>query len=220
MHSRHRFFTALFLSVALGIVGRAAADDEPGFVSLFDGQSFHGWTGATQGYAIEDGRLYSRPDGGGNLFTEREYGDFVLRFEFKLTPGANNGLGIRCPLTGAPHLDGMELQILDDSSERYKDIKVWQHHGSIYGVVPAKTGYLKPVGEWNQEEVVCQGPHVQVILNGTTIVDAQLDQVSRPTLDGKDHPGLSRPRGHIGFLGHNTQVDFRNIRIKEAPPHD
>src|SRR5207247_7229391 len=141
---------------------------------------------------------------------EKEYSDFVVRFEFKLSPGANNGLGIRCPLTakGNLHLTGTEIQILDNSSEKYKDIKPYQFHGSVYGIVPAKREYLKPVGEWNEEEVTANGRRVKVVLNGTTIVDADLDQASTPkTMDDQEHPGLKRDKGHLGFLGHGDLVE-------------
>lgn len=190
-------------------------DNERGFVSLFDGKTLDGWTGATDGYMVEDGAIVSKPNSGGNLFTTGEYANFVLRFEFKLTPGANNGLGIRCPLEGNGAYDGMELQIIDNSSEKYAGIKPWQYHGSVYGVVPAKHGALAPVGEWNQQEVTCRGRRVKVVLNGQTIVDADLDEASTPaTIDGREHPGLKRESGHIGFLGHGARVEFRNLRIK------
>ena len=82
--------------------------------------------------------------------------------------------------------------------------------------MPAKRGHLKPVGQWNCEEILCQGPHIRVTLNGTVIVDADIDLASTPaTPDGRDHPGLSRRRGHIGFLGHGSKVEFRNIHIRE-----
>jgi hypothetical protein len=189
---------------------------EKGFVSLFNGKDLTGWTGDTKGYAAEDGKIVLDPErGGGNLFTVGEYGDFILRFEFKLTPGANNGLAIRAPLTGTPAYDGMELQILDNTAAKYKKLKPYQFHGSIYGVVPAKQGYLKPVGQWNSQKVVAKGRRIKVILNGATIVDADVDEASTPeTMDGRDHPGLKRKKGHIGFAGHGDYLEFRNIRIK------
>ena len=206
---------ASVMTVSLGFA-LAADDDESHFKPLFDGESLDGWVGDTDGYMVEDGAIASKPMSGGNLFTKDEFGDFALRFEFRLTPGANNGLGIRCPLEGNGAFDGMELQVIDDTSEKYKNIKVWQHHGSVYGVVPAKTGHLKPTGEWNQQEVIAQGRHVKVILNGATIVDADLDEASKNgTIDGREHPGLKRAKGHIGFLGHGARVDFRNIRVRE-----
>jgi hypothetical protein len=194
----------------------AAASDE-GFVSLFDGKTLDHWQGSKDGYQIAaDGVLVCLPQGGGNLYTAKEYADFHYKFDFKLTPGANNGIGIRTPLQGDPAYVGMEIQVLDNTADQYKNLKPYQFHGSIYGVVPAKREFLKPVGEWNSEEIICQGKHVKVILNGETIVDADIEKASDPkTADGREHPGLKRDKGHIAFCGHGTRVEFRNLRIKE-----
>ena len=190
--------------------------DEPGFKSLFDGKTLSGWQGSTDGYVAEDGALVCLKKGGGNLYTEKEYGDFVLRFEFKLTAGANNGLGVRTPLSGDPAYVGMELQVLDNTDERYANLKPYQYHGSIYGVAAAKRGFLKPVGQWNQQEVVARDNQITVKLNGEVIVDADIEKASTPqTVDGRDHPGLKRQQGHIAFCGHGARVEFRKIRIKE-----
>jgi hypothetical protein len=195
-----------------------AQEKAEGFKPLFNGTDMTGWVGNKQGYAVKDGIMICDPllGGGGNLYTEGEYGDFVLRFEFRLTPGANNGLGIRAPLGGDAAYRGMEIQILDDTSPRYAGwLQSYQHHGSIYGVVPAKTGYLKPVGEWNYEQVTAKGKQIKVELNGTTIVDADIQKASTPaTIDHREHPGLKQSKGHIGFCGHGDHVEFRNIRIK------
>ena len=214
---------AVVLVVAsAGVAVGGTAQAEEGFVPLFNGKDLTGWVGSVKGYVVEDGVLVCRKRGGGHLFTEKEYGNFTLRFEFKLEPGANNGLGIRTPLRGNPAYVGMELQILDNTSPSYAKLQPYQFHGSIYGVVPAKRGHLKPVGEWNAQEVIARGPKIQVILNGTTIVDADLAPIikSGETADHrgvKGHPGLLRASGHIGFLGHGSRVEFRNIRIKELP---
>ncbi len=187
-----------------------------GFVRLFNGKDMTGWTGDTKGYSAKDGKIVLDPKlSSGNLYTVGEYGDFILRFEFRLTPGANNGLAIRTPLSGNSAYEAMELQILDNTAPKYKDLKPYQFHGSIYGVVPAKRGYLKPIGEWNSEKVIAKGRRIKVILNGTTIVDADIDEASTPkTMDGRDHPGLKRDKGHIGFCGHGDYLEFRNLRIK------
>jgi len=187
-----------------------------GFVRLFNGKDMTGWTGDTKGYSAKDGKIVLDPKlSSGDLYTVGEYGDFILRFEFRLTPGANNGLAIRTPLSGNSAYEAMELQILDNTAPKYKDLKPYQFHGSIYGVVPAKRGYLKPIGEWNSEKVIARGRRIKVILNGTTIVDADIDEASTPkTMDGKDHPGLKRDKGHIGFCGHGDYLEFRNLRIK------
>ncbi len=201
------------------VTGMSAAEAGEGFRPLFNGRDLEGWTGNLDGYPAEDGKIVVRPQrGGGNLYTEKEYTDFVLRFEFKLTPAANNGLGIRAPLEGDAAYLGMELQILEDGSPVYWGLQPYQHHGSVYGVVPARRGILRPVGEWNTEEVTVVGRHVTVVVNRTTVVDADLDAASAEgTMDQREHPGLKRPRGHIGFLGHGSIVEFRNIRIKELP---
>ena len=194
----------------------AAADDEAGFVAIFDGKSLDGWQGSTKGYQAKDGVLICPKKGGGKIFSNKKYDDFVLRFDFKLTPGANNGLGVRTPLRGDPAYAGMELQILDNTAEKYAKLKPYQYHGSIYGVVTAKRGHLKPVGEWNVQEVTAKGDQIKVVLNGETIVDANIREASKDgTIDGKKHPGLLNKTGHIGFLGHGAHVEFRNIRIKE-----
>ena len=187
-----------------------------GFVALFDGKTLDGWQGDTKGYVPENGLLVCKP--GGKLFTKKEYSDFILRFEFKLEANANNGVGIRTPMKGDPAYLGMEIQILDDSGEKYKGwLRPDQHHGSIYGVVACKPGHQKPVGEWNSEEILCHGSHVRVTLNDVVIVDAFLDQIDKP-IDGKPHPGLHNEKGYVGFLGHGSRVEFRNIRIKELVP--
>ncbi len=190
------------------------ARDEEGFVPLFDGKTMEGWQGATDGYEAGDGVLRCKRGHGGNLLTRREFGDFVLRFEFRLEPGSNNGLAIRAPADGNPAYDGMELQILEDSHDKYRDLKPWQFHGSVYGIQPAHRGYQHPVGEWNFEEVVCKGSRVQVILNGTTITDVDLSAVASP-IDGEEHPGMRRTHGHIGFMGHHDPVELRRIMIRE-----
>ncbi|MCJ7484687.1 MAG: DUF1080 domain-containing protein, partial [Candidatus Aminicenantes bacterium] len=199
------------------VPGIAESERAEGFTPLFNGRDLEGWTGDTNGYAVEAGKIVIHPElGSGNLYTVKEYGDFVLRFEFKLTPAANNGLGVRAPLEGDAAYAAMELQILEDGSPVYWGLKPYQYHGSIYGVVAARRGALKPVGEWNAEEVRVRGPRVTVVVNGTTIVDADIDAASATgTVDGRDHPGLKRKFGHLGFLGHGSIVEFRRIRLKE-----
>jgi len=197
----------------------SADEQKEGFVPLFNGIDFEGWTGNTIDYEVKNGEIVLNVDNGpshGNLFTQGEYKDFVFRFEFQLTPGANNGLGIRAPLQGDAAYVGMELQILDDDAPIYTDLHPYQYHGSVYGVIPAKRGSLKPNGDWNYEEVVVKGNQVKVILNGNVITDGDIAVASRNgTADHKEHPGLLRTTGHIGFLGHGTVVKFRNIRVKE-----
>jgi len=194
-------------------------EKKEGFKVLFDGKNLDEWVGNKKDYVIENNELVIKPSeggGGGNLFTKDEYGNFIFRFEFMLTPGANNGLGIRAPLEGDAAYEGMEVQILHDDADIYKDLKPYQFHGSVYGVIPAKRGYLKPPGEWNKEEVVANGTKIKVTLNGTVILDGDIkDAIKNGTVDKQQHPGLKREKGHIGFLGHGSMLRFRNIRVKE-----
>jgi len=212
---------ALVLAVALVAAEESKGAGEEGFVPLFNGKDLTGWVGSVKGYVVENGSLVCLKAGGGNLFTEKEYADFHLKFDFKLEPNANNGVGIRSPLQGNPAYAAMEIQVLDDSGSAYTKLQPYQYHGSIYGVVPCKRGHQKPVGEWNSEEIIAKGTRITVILNGVTIVDADLQPFidgTQKCADGGDitkHPGLKNTKGHIGFLGHGSRVEFRNIRIKE-----
>jgi hypothetical protein len=199
------------------IVGVTPEEASDGFVSLFDGKTLAGWIGDVKHWDVKDGAMVCH---GGNLFAEKQYANFVLRFEFKLPPAGNNGVGIRSPLKGSPTFDGMEIQLLDDAHDKYKGwLQPYQVHGSIYGIVPAKRGFLKPIGQWNQQEIVADGPHIKITLNGTVIVDADLSKIHKP-LDHQAHPGLHNPKGYISWLGHGNPPDpvaFRNVRIKELP---
>jgi hypothetical protein len=185
------------------------------FRSLFNGGDLTGWQGDTKGYIVENQVIVCKP--GGNLFTVDEFDNFIFHFEFKLPPGGNNGLGIRTPFPCRDAAyDAMEIQILDHFHPRYKNLRPYQFHGSIYGVVPAKTGFLKPVGQWNFEEVIAVNHHIIVNLNGHTIVDADIKKESTPeTMDHRPHPGLLRPKGRFAFCGHGDVLEFRNINVKE-----
>ena len=130
-----------------------------------------------QGYQVENGIIYSTTEDGGNLYTVKEYSDFVLRFDVRLTENANNGIGIRAPLEGDAAYVGIEIQVLDDGGSQYTSLRPYQYHGSIYGMVAPKRGFQKPVGEWNSEEITAKGRQITIKLNGTTIVDANLDDV-------------------------------------------
>lgn len=195
------------------------AETEPGFVPLFDGKTFNGWKLVGRngpGYGITNGMIFCERHGGGNLLTEKEFEDFILRFEFRLEPGSNNGIGLRAPWEGDAAYSGMEIQVLDDTTKKYGPLQPWQMHGSVYGVFPSKTGFQKPVGEWNQEEIMAKGRHIKVTLNGHVINEGDLNTVTDPH-KLQEHSGILRERGHIGFLGHDDYVEFRNIRIKELP---
>src|SRR3954449_4180266 len=172
MTSRFALFSLIVAS--LTVFPAAAITEqkvEPGFTSLFNGKDLTGWVygrrgdaenKSGKGYQVENGTIYSTKEDGGNLYTAKEYSDFVLRFDVRLTENANNGIGIRAPMEGDAAYVGMEIQVLDDGGSQYKTLQPYQYHGSIYGVVPAKKGFQKPVGEWNTEEIMADGRHIKV----------------------------------------------------------
>ncbi|MDR2389602.1 MAG: DUF1080 domain-containing protein [Tannerellaceae bacterium] len=193
-------------------------EKKEGYKILFDGTHMHEWTGNTVNYTLSDGTIALVPSKGSgwNLYSKNEYANFILRFDFQLTPAANNGLGIRTPQEGDAAYAGMELQILDNEHPVYRDLKSYQYHGSVYGIIPAKRGFLKPTGEWNSQEVIADGDHIKITLNGEVILDGNIREATKNgTPDQREHPGLFNKKGYIGFLGHGSPVKFRNIRIKE-----
>ncbi|HEX5471820.1 MAG TPA: DUF1080 domain-containing protein [Lacipirellulaceae bacterium] len=196
------------------------AGHEPDFKPLFNGKDRTGWTGATDGYKVVDGTLVNKAGRHGNLFTDDTYDNFALRFEFKLPPAGNNGIGLRSPLTQKEvAYEGMESQILDDGAPDYAGwLHPYQTQGSLYGLAPAVRGYLRPVGQWNYEEIVLDDDHLTVHLNGFEILNTDIAKDRQHPLDGKKHPGAFRTDGHIGLLGHHDPVAFRNIRVKRLPP--
>lgn len=192
----------------IAVLSLHAAPTEEGFTPLHTNDDASGWD---KGVHIKDGLV-----SGGGRYHKKQYSDFVLRFDFRLKAGANSGIGIRAARGGNAAYDGMELQVLENTADKYKKLKPWQYHGSIYGVVAAKRGALKPVGEWNSQEVTAKGNHIVVKVNGQVIVDADIAEASKNgTIDGKKHPGLMRKEGYLGILGHGGGVEFRNMRIKE-----
>jgi hypothetical protein len=203
---------------AVPAVHCADPDVPDGFESVlrWSGKDLTGWT-VTEGadikhWGAEDGILYTdgKP-GGGWLMTEKEYADFEIRLEYRVPPNGNSGVGLRSPLKGDPAYAGMEIQVLDDYGSDYKSLQPFQYTGSIYGVVPPAKRVTRRWGQWNQMHITAKGRQVIVEVNGTEVVNANLD-------DHKDqadkHPGLLREKGHIGLQSHTDRVEFRNITIK------
>lgn len=186
-----------------------------GYESVFNGEDFSGWAGPTGNYEITGGALRCQPGHGGTIYTEAEYADFSVRFEFKLPPGGNNGLAIRYPGQGDTAYVGMcELQVLDSEAPRFANLDPRQYHASAYGQAAAHRGYLREPGEWNFQQVAVVGSRITVELNGTRILDADLSTVTDFMYDPDKFSGRSRTSGHFGFAGHNDPVEFRNIHIK------
>lgn len=214
----------LLVAAACAATVQAAEKDKPaakapaGFTPLFNGKDLTSWkpTMKAEVWAAEGGAIVCKGGGGGYLLTEKEYGDFEFRCEYKWSKeGGNSGVGIRTPAKGDPAYAGMEVQLIDDEGwEKAHGSKLapYQHTGSIYDVQPAKLQANKPIGEWNSVRIVCQGRKVLVEQNGKELVNANLDDYEKKF---DKHPGLKRDKGHVGFQSYNIRVEFRNVMIKE-----
>jgi hypothetical protein len=110
-----------------------------------------------------------------------------------------------------------ELQVLDDSAEKYAKLDPRQYHGSVYGIAASHRGYQRPVGEWNFEEITVQGSRIRVELNGTVINDVDVSKVT-DFMGGKPHPGKDNVEGFFGFAGHGDAVGFRAVRALKLKP--
>lgn len=198
-------------NLSIELVGSVPA----GFQSLVDGDSLEGWVGDMDGYVVEDGIIRVKPAPGGDLRTSSEFQDFQLSFEFLLQPGSNNGIAVRSPLQGDAAYEGMEIQVIDNFAQSHAALKPWQYHGSAYGLMPAKRGWMLPPGQWNRQSIRLVGRRLTVVLNGHVILDGDIDDALREGApSGAEHPGVARSRGHIGFCGHGSEVAYREIRIR------
>lgn len=205
-------------------------EKERGFEILFDGTNLDKWIGEGSSlYEVVNGAItVSANFGARNLYTKDEYRDFILRFEFCFTaPAANNGVGIRTPIGVNAAYHGMcEVQILDHDDPVYADLREYQVHGSVYGVIPARRIVHKPLGEWGSEEIEVRGDHIKVTVNGEVILDGNIREACKGhnvapdgsnnnpyTIDGRNHPGMFNEKGHIGFLGHGPGIKIKNVRV-------
>ena len=209
----------------------SAEEAKEGFEVLFDGEDMSKWIGNTIDYVPMNGAICvsAKYGNGGNLYTQKEYSDFIFRFEFCfMKEGVNNGVGIRTPMGVDAAYEGMEIQILDHDAPIYKNLREYQVHGSVYGIIPAKRIKSPKLGTWNTEEIWVKGDRIKVTVNGEVILDGNIrkackgNNVSKDgsktnpyTVDKKNHPGLFNKSGHIGFLGHGEGLKFRNVRIKD-----
>jgi len=176
---------------------------------LADWQQIGGKPG---GWKLEDGILYTAGGQGGWLSTQKEYDNFKLELDFRVPPGGNSGVFVRAPHEGNPAYQGMEIQILDDYAEQWANLRPSQYTGSIYDVQAPSKRATKKANEWQKMIIVCNGPRVQVTVNGTVILDTDVNEHADKLAT---HPGLKRTKGYIGLQDHGQRIDYRNIKITE-----
>jgi hypothetical protein len=199
----------------------ASRGADAGFVEKVNGKDLSGWMGALDSYEVKNGAIVCKPGKGGDLLTKDEFENGIIRVEFRLPPAGNNGIALRTPLGGHSSKDGLEIQVIDSDGYNAKQaaagkkgLEPTQYHGSLYHCVGAKHGYLRPVGEWNFEEIEVQGQKIKVTLNGTKILDVDIATFDRSQI--KTPPkGLDHAKGHIGFAGHSDPVEFRSFKVKK-----
>jgi hypothetical protein len=216
--------------VVATVVQAQEKEKEEGFVRLFpqdgvpQGWVVRAWNDVNQPapaavkWVVKDGILHGGEPRGTWLLSEKLYGDFILKFDFKLGPTGNSGCALRAPLFGDPAFDGMELQMADFRyNPQAKDSELT---GGIYRAIAPRQQVYKPT-EWNSYTVTLQGNHLTVVLNGTTIHDLNLEEQNQQVKRHDDTPAppvKNRPRkGHIGFqeLSRGAEhVLIRNARLK------
>jgi len=209
---------------------------EKGWVSLFDGKTFNGWhtygkQTVGKAWSIDDGAIHLnaankknyQTEGGGDMVTNNEYGNFDLKLEWKISKGGNSGIIFYVHEDPVKYNEtwrtGMEMQVLDNDG--HPDGKIHKHRaGDLYDLIACSKENVKPVGEWNRVEVISDNGHLRFILNGTTVVETDLwNEEWKKLIAGskfKSMPDFGTfKKGHIALQDHGNDVWFRNIMIKK-----
>ena len=208
-------------------------ESKAGWQVLFDGHSLNGWrpygkpdAGAAQigeGWKVEDGLLKKLAGKkGGDIVSVKAYTDFEFSWEWRLEKGANNGVKYLVS-EKRPQAPGYEYQMLDDNSDKWKNLHAKAKTASFYEVLPAAADKpLKPAGEWNASRIIVQGPHVEHWLNGAKVLEYELgsDAVQAGVADSKfkKFPDFgSKLTGPIMLTDHQDEAWYRNIKVRELP---
>jgi len=187
---------------------------------LFNGNDLSGWTvaDAQDAWRVEDGTIHCTGKGGGMLYSNDQYKNFVLRIDFKMSPNANSGVFVRIWDRNDPVNTGMEIQILDS----YGRASPGKHDcGALYDIVAPLKNATRPAGEWNSLSICCRDNHLMAFMNGEKIVDVDLSRWTEPGKNPDGTPNkfkyaykeMVKP-GYIGLQNHGHEVWFRNIKIR------
>jgi hypothetical protein len=176
-----------------------------GFIALFNGRDLEGWyiVGSNKkGFEVKDGNIEWVAKGASALRTVRRYNNFVLRLEYRIEDGGNSGVHLRAPRGGRASRIGFEAQIMGDHGKK----PVKDSTGSIYDQIPPRVNANLAPWEWNSYEIICDGPHVKITLNGYVVQDLNFDD--------KEELKYRLREGFIHLTDHGNKVSYRNIRLK------
>jgi hypothetical protein len=207
--------------VAQGLL--TAEEAAEGFVPLFNGKNLEGWwcRGENkEAFRVKDDGvlLVTGEEGGDWLFTDEQYGDFILRYQYRCVSGeGNSGVGIRAPKEGNPAHDGFEIQVIRPDWET-----PYQRSCALYAVQPPEAQADRPFGEWNSVEVMANGTRIRTTLNGRVVYDIHTTDFTPETItEDWQKPANNRPRsGYIALQDHSDAVEFRKMRIKPLDGED
>ncbi len=217
MHRQNVNLMTLALAGWLVIAGGVQAEDkDEGFVPLFNGKDLDGWVikGKAEGWQVKDGILRSEGAKGGDwIRSEKEYGDFILKLEWKVSKDGNSGVFLRVPDKGAPWQTGYEVQI----SNAPRDEK--HCTGALYGYAAVKPRPDETADKWHTFALHCVGPRIKVVADGVTIVDVDQTKLTAPDEKGYTDPKTKSLKGYIGLQDSHapagSSIEFRSVRIKE-----
>lgn len=208
--NKHLAIAVVLLLVITASAHAAKPKADEGFTPLFNGKNLDGWVvvGKPQGWKVKDGVIHSDGGKGGNwMRTKKQYGDYILRLQWRISKGGNSGIFIRCTEKGSPWLTGYEVQILNAPSDKSHCT------GSLYGYAAVESIPDSSPDKWHSYEIRCRGSRITVVVDGQTCVDfdqAKSDKAKDKPLSG--HIGLQdshSPKGHF--------IEFRDIKIKTLP---
>ena len=223
-----KIFLSAFIILAVTQISKA----QKGFKPLFDDKTTTGWhtynkTTVGSGWQVQDGALHldlakKGADGGGDLVTDKEYGDFHLKYEWKVAPKANSGLIFYVheePKYHATYSTGLEMQVIDNDG--HPDGKITKHRaGDLYDLVKSSSEPVKPVGQWNKAEIISKKGNLTLILNGVEVVKTTLwDDNWKKIVAGSKFATWENwgtfKTGKIALQDHGDEVWYKNISIKE-----